>query len=444
MKDNKKRYNDNEKVRLNRVPPEGKKDSNKIVNKVKKFSDQIEDFLFLTEENSKIDHRNNLEKENNFIENSKNQNQIKPPNLKPHHNTPELEKPVKKSKFHSLLGKIENYEKEGKFGFDNKKTIYGIGIFCLILFVLGSSLYYFGVYQPYQSEIAEAKTGKLNELNSLYTGPLTVYPGVSDLKNAIEDSQTLGEINSIDIIRPATSAWREYHLDKINGSKDDFNRIMISYDDNSSKNELLSTSEAKNIVSSNDGHYLSNIEFKKVDTVGVPLLISRLQASGGLISTGSTVDIYLGNPNSTDTNTSTNEALIKGATILSIMRSKDSGDVNSNTLKTDSYSTDTVNSTMLSEDSYSTNVDEMLKGAISGGYDESTTSSLLKSYGLKLSDYERESNIGDLYSEYLIMVELPREDVNFVLKHSKEIIITIPTNNAPQWMNNQLYSTYNQ
>ncbi|MDR2873213.1 MAG: hypothetical protein LBV42_00460 [Methanobrevibacter sp.] len=40
---------------------------------------------------------------------------------------------------------------------------------------------------------------------------------------------------------------------------------------------------------------------------------------------------------------------------------------------------------------------------------------LMDSFGLKLSDYERRANIGELDSQYLILLEIPSDDVNLLI-----------------------------
>ncbi|MCL2688084.1 MAG: hypothetical protein FWE58_06065, partial [Methanobrevibacter sp.] len=179
---------------------------------------------------------------------------------------------------------------------DETKALFGAAIFGLIIIVLLFSSYYFLFYQPFIGELDAAKTNKMNELNSLFKGPLSLDDSVLTLKSEIELSNSPEEVKAIDILRPATYSWRTYQTKQIDNKKDEFNRIMISYDyENSidgSKNIIINVSEAKMFVIQNDGIVLSNIEFQKPDTVAVPILITRLQAGAGLVSVGSIVDIY--------------------------------------------------------------------------------------------------------------------------------------------------------
>jgi hypothetical protein len=91
---------------------------------------------------------------------------------------------------------------------------------------------------------------------------------------------------------------------------------------------------------------------------------------------------------------------------------------------------------------FSSNVLEMIKGAIVQGYSEKETYELLKNYGVKLSNYEREINLGDLDAQYMLLIEIPQDKVNYVLDNMENIVLTIPTSEAPEWMASQLSSTY--
>ena len=92
--------------------------------------------------------------------------------------------------------------------------------------------------------------------------------------------------------------------------------------------------------------------------------------------------------------------------------------------------------------SFSSNVLELLKGSIIKGYNEKQTIKLLKNYGVKLSNYERQINLGDLDAEYMILLETPRDKVNFLINNMENVILTIPTSNAPNWMVKEINNTY--
>jgi hypothetical protein len=215
---------------------------------------------------------------------------------------------------------------------------------------------------------------------------------------------------------------------------------------NETKNIIMNSKNATNFVNENDATVLSKVKFEKPNTVAVPILINRLQASGGLIAIGSIVDIYTSSSNNmTNQSSTSNETSpnISGCTVLAILRCEESGSIEADYIK--SHTTVNGNITNPNEniESFSTDVEEMLKGSIAGGYDESEISNLLDKYGLRLANFEREANLADLESEYILLIEIPQDKVQYVLQNMENLILTIPTQHAPDWMVNELYDTYN-
>ena len=358
-----------------------------------------------------------------------------------------LPKPSKKdelSPLKKLNHKIGVYlnPKATKITEDEQKRKIGIIITALILVTLIVSSYYFLVYQPQQEELSLIRTEKLNELHDLYSGPLVTSPNELILENKINDARSPEELESINIVSYATKDWKSFHKKSINANQDKFNRTMVVYG-NESKDVIMNSPEAMEIVNQNDATVLSKIKFETPNTVSVPILVSRLQAGAGLINVGSVVDIYL-NSNYTDENTSNNTGPeISGCTVLSIMRYEENGEIDSE------YSKSTVhvkgNDTYPKENtkSFSSNVLELLKGSIIKGYSEKETIDMLQDYGVKLSNYERQINLGDLDAQYMLLIETPEDKVNFIINNMENIVLTIPTSHAPNWMYNEIYATYN-
>ncbi len=387
----------------------------------------------------------------------------------------------------NLKNKLLNFNNSSKKNF-------GLIAISLIILVLGASVFYFGIYQPFQNELDTEKTAKLNELNTLYKGPLALNSHVYTLENQIKDSYDVNGVKSIDVLRIATEDWRAYHGSKINAFEDAYGRIMMSYCENNSEKVLMPTVDAKLFVNENDAKILSNIGFEKVDTVIVPIYISRLQATGGLISVGSIVDIYSLSSNATDYSSSLSEDEnnnlnnnsdnngeenfvdgnedseennnnenvdvvdglndasdsktieeepdVSGATVLAILRSKDSGVVDSSFSKSTNLIKGNTTYPTEHSSSFSTDAEELLKSSIFKGHDNNALSSYLDNYGIKLSNYERLSNIGELDTDYLVLLEVPRSDVDFVINNMENLILTIPTEYAPNWAINELNETY--
>ena len=349
---------------------------------------------------------------------------------------------------------------------DASKSSFAKVTILLIFLVLISSVFYFFVYQPFQSELNLGKNSKLNELNALYKGPLELNSNAYTLKNRIDQSYDIEEIKSIDILRFATKDWRIYHSSKIVSCKDDFGRVMMSYGEN--KDIIMSVKDANDFVKDNDAKILSNVQFERVNTVIVPISLSRLQATAGLISVGSVVDVYSLNDNSseriddyesTDENLSSiqsnetigngssekteEDPIVSGATVLAILRSKDSGLVDSTVSKSKTIIKGNETKPFENTVSYSSDVEELLKSSVLNSSNvNDALDSYLMNYGVRLSNFERMSNLGDLDSEYIILLEVPHSDVNFIINNMDNLILTIPTDFAPNWVVDELNETY--
>lgn len=324
---------------------------------------------------------------------------------------------------------------------NEKKRKIGVIITTIILLTLIISAYYFIIYEPSQEQLSLAKTTKLNELHELYSGALATSPNVLLLENKINDAATPEEVETINIITQATKDWKTFHKQSINLHQDKYNRTMAVYE-NESKNTIISTTEAMEIVNENDATILSQIKFEEPNTVSVPILVSRLQAGAGLVKVGSVVDIYA-NSNSTYENTSNSTAPeISGCTVLSIMRYEENGEIDSEYSKSKMMVAGNTTNPKENTKSFSSDVLEMIKGAIVNGYDEKETFEMLENYGVKLSNYERQINLGDLDAQYMLLIETPQDKVNFILNNMDNIVLTIPTTDAPDWMVTEISSTY--
>ncbi|PKL67612.1 MAG: DUF515 domain-containing protein [Methanobacteriales archaeon HGW-Methanobacteriales-1] len=355
---------------------------------------------------------------------------------------------------------------------DDQKTLIGAVVFAVILIVLIASLYYFLVYSPYQQTLQGAKDVKIGEIDAYFKGPLATDPQKTNLLNQINAGTTAEEVLAVDVLGPATKSWRAYQTQQIKTKKDPFGRVMVVYSTDSSqsvtatnqtaapdsqKDVIMKIADAQTFVNQADATVLANMEIQTPDTVAVPIMISRLQAAGGLISVGNMVDVYVkttaeaapaATNNSTNnttpatTTTSSDTPKISGATVLAILRAKDSGTIDASLLNSQTLTMNDISSTSSNQQTSSTDVEQLLRAAASGGFNSAQTAALLQNYGIKLSDYERSSNLGDLDTTYLVLLEVPREDVSLLIQSSDSLILTLPTQQAPSWMTKELLSIY--
>ena len=360
----------------------------------------------------------------------------------------ELQKPNKKEKdelspLKKLNHKIGVYlsPKSVEISDNEKKRKIGVIITAIIVLTLVISAYYFIIYEPSQEQLSLAKTTKLNELHDMYSGGLATSPNAFILEDKIHNAHSPEEVETINILTYATKDWREFHKKSIQINQDKYNRTMAVYE-NESKNIIMPIGEAMKIVNENDATILSKIKFEEPDTVSVPILVSRLQAGAGLVRVGSVVDIYT-KDNSTYENTTDSESPeISGCTVLSIMRYEENGEIDSEYSKSKMSINGNMTNPSENTKRFSSDVLEMIKGSIVKGYDEKQTFEMLENYGVKLSNYERQINLGDLDAQYMLLVETPQDKVNYLLENMDNIVLTIPTSDAPDWMVSEISETY--
>lgn len=347
--------------------------------------------------------------------------------------------------FEKISSKITNFfkPKSIELSEDEKKKKIGIAITTLIIIVLIISTYYFLIYEPSQQKLEQAQNDKLNELHSLYKGPLASATEAFTLEKRIKDCKSASEVNSINIIGPATKSWKDFQKRSINENHDGFNRTMAVYENNDNKSVIMSVGDALKLVNDNCVSIISNIRFEVPDTISVPILISRLQAGAGLLSVGSVVDIFTQKTfNTTDTSENATSLSLSGCTVISILRCEESGEIESQYGTSKTLINGNVSNPNENTDTFTANVIEMIKGSLSGGYNEQETLQMLEHYGVRLSNSERQINLAELDTQYLLLVEIPHDKVEYVINNMDNIILTIPTKNAPDWMVNEITSSY--
>ncbi|MGZ7069388.1 MAG: DUF515 domain-containing protein [Methanobacterium sp.] len=325
---------------------------------------------------------------------------------------------------------------------DDQRTLVGAAVFAIILIVLVGAGYYFLVYAPYQNALGNAKQSKINEVNAYFTGPLATDPRGIDLRLQIDSAQTPESALAVDVLGPATMAWREYQTQQIQSQKDPYGRVMVVYNASGQKDIILKVADAQTLVNQADASVLSKALIKTPDTVAIPMIISRLQAAGGLINVGNSVDVYLLNASSNDTSTLNNTPNISGATVLAILRARDSGAVSATKSHAQDIAINNLIQSSSRSESANEDVEQLLRASAANNWNQNEVGNLLNSYGWRLSDFERTSNLGELDAQYLILLEVPRENSIFLIKNMNNVILTVPTQQAPDWMIKELKAIY--
>ena len=358
----------------------------------------------------------------------------------------------------------------GRVPDDDQRTLVGAAVFGIILIVLIGAGYYFLFYAPYQGTLQDAKNTKIDEVNSYYKGALAADPQKLTLLADIESSVTPEQALAVDVLGPATTSWRAYQANQINTKKDPYGRVMITYTTGQQKDLIVKVAAAQTLVTQSDASVLSNLEITTPDTVVIPIRLDRLRAAGGLISVGDTVDIYI-NTNGTSTATTTTPTnttnqsnqtnttvvqntgqntttpLVSGATVLAILRSMaDQNTFNASITTSQSIAINTLSSSSARSQSAAVDPNSGIEGLLQAGssrtWDESNINALLNAYGVRLDEFERTSNFGNLDAEYMVLLEVPRDKAIFLIQNQDAMQLTISTQNAPSWMVSELHKIY--
>ena len=264
--------------------------------------------------------------------------------------------------------------------------------------------------------------------------------------------------------------WRTYQTQQITNKSDPYGRVQISYTAEPTagavtgsapnvQNLIVKAADAQTIVNEADATVLSNMQITTPDTVAIPVYLSRIQAAGGLLNVGDSVDVYqnvnttaatTGNNTTAATTATPNDTpVISGATVLAILRdttsSSDYPDANLSCSTAVGLNGAGISVTSGSEASGT--IEQVLQAGASGNWNEAQINDLLTAYGWKLSNLERVSNLGDMSADYLVVLEVPRADALWVIQNdnfqaSSSLYLVVPTQSAPTWMIQELHQIY--
>jgi len=321
---------------------------------------------------------------------------------------------------------------------EDEELVTGAIVITLILIILISTIYYFMIFAPQQEELENLKQEKINTVNTLLSSDES--HNKEALIAEIESKNTIDELNSLNVESMIHPILKNSLINQLNEYKDKYNRVEVI---TANSSDIMNINNATNYINSRDSTTLSTISIKTVDSVIIPLSVNRKQAASGFLTVSDTVDIYKtsqitgelsseNEENTTETNLTeeniTSSKIVGGSTVVSILRSKDSGNIEQNMELSQS-----PKNRNLSQSS-TLDIQQIIASKASGTFDEKQIKILLDKYGVRLSDYERTSNVGELDVEYIIMVEVPRDSVETLIQNMDNIILTIPTYDAPSWV----------
>jgi len=344
-------------------------------------------------------------------------------------------------------------------------------------------------------ELAFAKSEKISYLEDSFSElPEEYYVQRDRLIQKVNMSTTKEEVEKIDEVEGASAAWRAYWGVEADEKAKTADRLQIKLKREVMKEELDKTTNETILVPeyvpetySGDPDYikdviselyypdLATIKMSLPDTVVVPLKLTRLQAAIGLLKPGDIVDVYY--KNATGTNEVTGETtyevefITTGARVIAILGAKATGTIalSESESKTDAgggvegkgtatslgigasasltgaYEGSAGYKSRTKSSAYTVDIAEIQKAAAANKISEDYLTEMLMDYGIKLADFERETNLADFDTEYLVLLEVPRDKAQETLKFSilladtetgyyNNLILTIPTKQQPDWM----------
>ncbi len=365
-----------------------------------------------------------------------------------------------------------------------KKTYRYVGIAIVVLIIIGVMFFaYKYAYAPAreqaeaekalkiqeQAAFIQAKSEKMAEIQGAYIGLPSEYRiGESLLLGQVRVATSTGELDAVDVSGPATAAWRAYLQEKLDdvAKVPDITIVMMmigtetykGYNDIRRQIQRLSYSTLETAV------------IQELQTEIIPIRLPRLQA-GGAPDVGNVVNVYyktiIGKVGGSNIS-----LLAKDARVVAVIRAKSSGskvELSETESQMDSgggvegfgttksLGTQAASASLSgvfegsvgvknrkTETKYSVKIDELQKAAAASKLPEGYITEVLENYGIKLDKIERESNIGDLDTEYLILLEVGEDEaLTFVQKVADEnervgkdrtkINIYITMSKTPSW-----------
>ncbi len=275
-----------------------------------------------------------------------------------------------------------------------------------------------------------------------------------DLLEKVRKAQTKEEIAAIDYTKAAVNAWRTYLIDEFENLQktgEDI-ELVAAGEPYRTKEEIiqkinqLSLAELKSAVLR-----IASVEY-------VPIRLTREQAVGGMAAPGDLVNIYYKNGSEV-------VKLARNAKVMAVLRGKSSGSIQlSETEKkldtgggvegygtstslgigdtgaalTGSYEGSSGLKMRQTETTYTVEIEELQKAAAASKLSRSYIEEALANYGLKLNTIERETNIGDLDTEYLLLFEVRGTEAPSLVLHAltesdrQNIFVTIAK--TSDWM----------
>lgn len=315
-----------------------------------------------------------------------------------------------------------------------------------------------------QAEVNKGKQDVSNFINDYFSGLPDEYKGDKTLlQEEVSAATTIPQLLSI-LERSkgkANDAWRLYRADGLTelAQKTDKIRMLVTVGtgNTTTYDTYKGESKIRNMINRLDYETLKTVEIEEVGITYVAIQLDRLQAVGGLAEIGKRVNVYF-----KDAGDMVNlagdakvMATMRGSATIAVSESEtkaESGGGVEGTGSLDSFGIGSTSATldgnfqgssgsktMASSTIYATDLLEIQKAAAAGKLNQEYIDAVLKQYGEKLGELERESNLAEFDEEYILLLEVTEEEAPDILLRMTEdddreniyVALSEPTS----WMN---------
>lgn len=312
------------------------------------------------------------------------------------------------------------------------------------------------------AELAKAKNDKKAEIEALFSGLSSDYTtDKNQLINDVTTATTKESVSSINGEAAATNGWRNYRKDEVDrkstltgGTIAQIGiNIVKGADEIKRQIDILSLTDLRTIV------------ITELRSEFIPIRLPRDQVTGGFAEVGDKINIhyrYLDQPG-TPNQTAMIRYIAKDGRVVAIMKPTSSialseteqqrqsgggtegkGNVTSITvggygltISDGPYGASVGVKSLEKSSSYTVDLGEVQKAAAASKVELDDFMANMEKYGVRLSEIERETNIGDLDAEYLMLVEVSEAEASEIalrlLDSTEKANILVTISKAPSW-----------
>jgi hypothetical protein len=275
---------------------------------------------------------------------------------------------------------------------------------------------------PEGISLPEAKTLAARQINEAFEGLPPDYTAArSHLLEKVQKAKSVSEIQAVDLKGTADLAWRAYWKDQVMELSRQTENIELNVGNDTYRTVPIILQKLNFVPYG----LLKGASLREIRPEYVPLRLTRLQAAGGLVEAGDVVNVYHKEGGNIT-------LLSKKARVMAILRGKESGSISLSETErkiasgegaegkgiVESVTGSGIGSVegpfaasagykmTQTQSSYTVSIEEIQKAAAASKLPETLIEDALAHYGIRLNWIERETNIGNIDAEYLLLLEV--------------------------------------